>query len=74
MCDCSPRTVQLHKSGRTFCCAYCLRVRAYPYFDYFYVRDYHAYCDYCDRWMEIENKMTSETEEEKSVASKSNSR
>jgi hypothetical protein len=32
--------------------------------DYLYVRDYHAYCDYCGRWMKIENYITYETEEE----------
>jgi hypothetical protein len=36
--------------------------------DYLYVRDYHAYCDFCGRWMEIENKKTSETEEENNTA------
>ena len=64
MCDHRARTVRLHNSRRTFSCAYCARVREHPYFDYLYVRDYHAYCDYCGRWMEIENKITSKTEEE----------
>jgi len=68
MCNYCQRTVRLHKSGRTFCCAYCIRVREHPYFDYLYVRDHHAYCDFCGRWMEIENKTTSETEEENNTA------
>jgi Fe2+ or Zn2+ uptake regulation protein len=64
MCHYSPRTVRLHNSGRTFSCAYCARVREHPHFDYLYARDHHAYCDYCGRWMEIENIITSEIEEE----------
>jgi hypothetical protein len=68
MCDGPPRTVRLHNSGRTFSCAYCARVREHPYFDYLYVLDYHAYCDYCGRWMKIENNITSESEEKSNTA------
>jgi hypothetical protein len=60
MCNYCQRTVRLHKSGRTFCCAYCIRVREHPHFDYLYVRDHHAYCDFCGCWMEIEDNITSE--------------
>jgi transcription elongation factor Elf1 len=71
MCDyCQPRTVLLHRGGRTFTCAYCARTQEHPYFVYDYAREGHDYCGVCGKWMEIENYVPFKTEEESIAASR----
>lgn len=55
MC-CEPLSVRLHAGGRRFSCPCCGRVRRYPPADSFmnFVEG-RAFCDFCVRWMRVEN-------------------